>query len=60
MSQIGEYNLNFTRNIPSIKDLTYTLINDGLVNYDLLYSGLYDSSVHDFISNKLTLGIIGD
>ena len=29
-------------------------------NYNLLYSGLYDSSVHDFVSNKLTLGIIGD
>ena len=38
----------------------YNTAIDSYKNYDLLYSGLYDSSVHDFISNKLTLGIIGD
>ena len=38
----------------------YSTAIDSYKNYDLLYSGLYDSSVHDFISNKLTLGIIGD
>ena len=38
----------------------YSTAIDSYKNYDLLYSGLYDSSVHDFVSNKLTLGIIGD
>ena len=38
----------------------YNTAIDSYKNYDLLYSGLYDSSVHDFVSNKLALGIIGD
>lgn len=29
-------------------------------NYDVLYSGFYDNSVHNFVSNRLTLGLTGE
>lgn len=30
------------------------------LNFDILYQGLYDNSVHNFVAGKLTLGIIGE
>lgn len=29
-------------------------------NYDSMYSGFYDSAIHNFVKNKLTLGMVGD
>ena len=37
----------------------YLATNQAAYNYDLLYSGLYDNTVHDFVANKLQLGIPG-
>ena len=30
------------------------------LNFDILYQGLYDNSVHNFVADKLTLGITGE
>ena len=38
----------------------YEMAVGGYRNYDALYSGLYDSNVHDFCNNRLRLGIIQD
>ena len=38
----------------------YEMAVGGYRNYDTLYSGLYDSNVHDFCNNRLRLGIIQD
>ena len=38
----------------------YEMAVGGYRNYDTLYSGLYDSNVHDFCKNRLRLGIIQD
>ena len=38
----------------------YEMAVGGYRNYDALYSGLYDSNVHDFCKNRLRLGIIQD
>ena len=37
----------------------YLATNQAAYNYDLLYSGLYDNTVHDFVANRLQLGIPG-
>lgn len=37
-----------------------TMSVDGYRNFDMLYSGLYDTTVHDFVKNKKRLGITGD
>ena len=37
----------------------YLATNQAAYNYDLLYSGLYDNTVHDFVTNRLQLGIPG-
>ena len=65
-SDITEITLNSTNDLFNNTGLSlspsqfYSTAIDSYKNYELLYSGLYDSSVHDFVSNKLTLGIIGD
>lgn len=37
-----------------------TVSVDGYRNFDMLYSGLYDTTVHNFVKNKKRLGLIGD
>ena len=37
----------------------YLATNQAAYNYDLLYTGLYDNTVHDFVANRLQLGIPG-
>ena len=37
----------------------YLATNQAAYNYDLLYSGLYNNTVHDFVANRLQLGIPG-
>lgn len=37
----------------------YLATNQAAYNHDLMYTGLYDNAVHEFVSNKLQLGILG-
>jgi hypothetical protein len=37
----------------------YLATNQAAYNYDLMYTGLYDNTVHDFVANRLQLGIPG-
>ena len=37
----------------------YLATNQAAYNYDLMYSGLYDNTVHNFVANRLQLGVPG-
>ena len=37
----------------------YLATNQAAYNYDLMYSGLYDNTVHNFVANRLRLGVPG-
>ena len=37
----------------------YLALNQAAYNYDLMYSGLYDNTVHNFVANRLQLGVPG-
>ena len=38
----------------------YLALNQAAYNYDLLYTGLYDNTIHKFVANKLRLGVAGE
>lgn len=38
----------------------YSMTFDYYRDFDTFYDGLYDSTVHDFVTNKLKIGIVGD
>ena len=38
----------------------YYVATTAYLDFNTLYKGLYDSSVHNFVSDRLTLGVIGD
>jgi hypothetical protein len=58
-SSTGTTNRNASASLLSPNQFFYLATNQAAYNYDLMYSGLYDNTVHNFVANRLQLGIAG-
>ena len=58
-SSTGSTNRNASASLLSPNQFYYLATNQAAYNYDLMYSGLYDNTVHNFVANRLQLGVPG-
>ena len=58
-SSTGTTNRNASASLLSPNQFFYLATNQAAYNYDLMYSGLYDNTVHNFVANRLQLGVPG-
>lgn len=58
-SSTGTTNRNASASLLSPSQFFYLATNQAAYNYDLMYSGLYDNTVHNFVANRLQLGVPG-